>query len=188
MSELNSGLNSDLYEETVTSQIHFQGQILNVRVDQVKLPDGNTTKREVVEHSGGVTIIPVTDAGEIILVKQYRKAADQVLLELPAGKLEPEEDPETCAGRELEEETGYRAGKLEKLFSFYTTPGYSDEILHLYLAGELVKSVTSMDDGEFIEIKKIKMEEIDKYINQGKIKDAKTIIGLQFLKAGNDYE
>lgn len=183
-----SELNIELDEKTIASKMHFQGKILNVRVDTVKLPDGKTADREIVEHSGGVTIIPVTDGGEIILVKQFRKAADQVLLELPAGKLEPGEEPENCADRELEEETGYRAQKLEKLFSFYTTPGYSDEILHLYLADELVESSTSLDDGEFIEIKKIKEDEIDSYINQGKIKDAKTIIGLQLLQAGNCYE
>jgi len=170
-------------EETISTENVYQGRILNLRVDKIKLPDNKKSMREIVEHSGGVTIIPVTDSGEILLVKQYRKAVEEVLYEIPAGKLESGEDPVHCAERELEEETGYRPGEIKKLYSFYTSPGYSDEIIHLYIARELKYIGQNFDNDEFIVVEKIKKEEIMELINRGHIKDSKTIIGLlQFLR------
>ncbi len=170
-------------EETISTETIYQGKILNLRRDKIKLPDSRESVREIIEHSGGVTIIPVTDSGKILLVKQYRKAVEDVLYEIPAGKLESGEEPIKCAERELEEETGYRTGKIKKLYSFYTSPGYSDEIIHLYIARELNFIAQNPDKDEFIVVEEINKEEIMELINNGKIKDSKTIIGLlQFLR------
>ena len=167
-------------EKTLYSNTVFQGNILNVRVDQVKLPDENESTREIVEHSGGVTILPVTKNEEIIMVKQYRKPAEQVLLELPAGTLETAEIPEKCAQRELIEETGYKTDNMKKLFSFYTSPGYSDELLHLF-AGEVYKyQEQDLDEGEFVEVVIINKSDIMDLISSNKIQDGKTIMGLLY--------
>ena len=165
-------------EKTLTSKTEFRGNILNVRVDQVKLPDGNRSSREIVEHSGGVTVLPVTKEKEIIMVKQFRKPTGEVLLELPAGKLESEEKPKKCAERELLEETGFKADKMVKVLSFYTSPGYSNELLHLY-TGEVSKvKKQNLDQGEFLEVKIIKSSKARKLINSGKIRDGKSLVGL----------
>ncbi len=165
-------------EKTLTSKTEFRGNILNVRVDQVKLPDGNRSSREIVEHSGGVTVLPVTKEKEIIMVKQFRKPTGEVLLELPAGKLESGEKPKKCAERELLEETGFKADKMVKVLSFYTSPGYSNELLHLY-TGEVSKvKKQNLDQGEFLEVKIIKSSKARKLINSGKIRDGKSLVGL----------
>ena len=165
-------------EKTLTSKTEFRGNILNVRVDQVKLPDGNQSSREIVEHSGGVTVLPVTKEKEIIMVKQFRKPTGEVLLELPAGKLESGEKPKKCAERELLEETGFKADKMVKVLSFYTSPGYSNELLHLY-TGEVSKvKKQNLDQGEFLEVKIIKSSKARKLINSGKIRDGKSLVGL----------
>lgn len=175
-----------LFEDTIYSEIIYQGKILNLKKYKVKLPDGSNSMREIVEHSGGVSIVPITEQNEIIMVKQYRKAPEEILLELPAGKLEPDEKPEVCAKRELLEETGYKVENMKKLFSFYTTPGYSNELLHLF-QGKVTKfKKKELDADEFIEITKIKPAEIMNLIFQGKIKDSKTIIGLLYILRG-DY-
>ena len=167
-------------EQTLHSDTFFQGNILNIRVDQVKLPDGNTSSREIVEHAGGVTILPVTKKDEIIMVKQFRKPAEQVLLELPAGTLEVDEIPAKCAQRELIEETGYKTDNIKKLFSFYTSPGYSDELLHLF-AGKVYKyQDQNLDEGEFVEVVLIDKSNIMDLIAANKIKDGKTIMGLLY--------
>ncbi len=173
-------------EETITSKTVFKGNILNLKVKKVKLPDNSQGSREIIEHSGGATIIPVTTDNNIIMVKQYRKAPEEILLELPAGKLEKGESPLECVKRELEEETGYRAHNIKKLFSFYTSPGYSNEILHLFIGEQLEFTSRNPDPGEFIERIIIKPEEIMDLIFDGKIKDSKTIIGLLYFLRG-DY-
>ena len=170
-------------EKTITSENIYKGKILNLRVDEIELPDGRNSVREIVEHSGGVTIIAITDDNEILLVKQYRKPAEDVLLEIPAGKLEDGEVPLSCAKRELVEETGYQTNEINKLFSFYTSPGYSNEIIHIFIARGLTFIGQNPDNDEFIEVVKIKKQEIMELINNGKIKDSKTIIGLlRFLR------
>jgi len=168
-------------ETTIDSREIYNGKVIKVRVDQVELANGRKASREIVEHSGGVVIIPVNDNGEILLVEQYRKPLDKSLLELPAGKLEPGEKPLFCARRELIEETGYEAGKMEYLFSFYTTPGFSDEMLYLFLATDLRKTEPAPDEDEIIKNHQIKEGDIPEYIRQGKIKDGKTILGLLAL-------
>ncbi len=175
-------------ENTINSKEIFNGKIIKVRVDQVELANGRKATREIVEHSGGVVIIPVNDEGEILLVEQFRKPLDQTLLELPAGKLEPGEEPRKCASRELREETGYEAGQLKYLFSFYTTPGFSNEILHLFLASDLKKVGMAPDEDEIIRNHQIKKSYIFEYIRQGKIKDGKTVLGLLSLLGRDLYE
>jgi ADP-ribose pyrophosphatase len=165
-------------EQILNSKYIYKGAILNLRKDKVKLYDEHETYREVVEHSGGVAVIPVTDQGQILMVKQYRIAVDETVLELPAGKLEENEDVLKCAARELEEETGFRPDDIKKLFHFYTTPGYSSEKLHLFIANGLKHHGQNLDQGEYIEIVKLSKEEIIPKILNGEIKDSKTIIGL----------
>src|SRR6056297_1918369 len=163
-------------EEIIESNYIYKGAILNLRKDKVKLFNEHKTNREVVEHSGGVSIIPITKEGKILLVKQYRIAVDETLLELPAGKLEENEDVKLCALRELEEETGYRPEMIEKLFHFYTTPGYSSENLHLFIAKGLKHYGQNLDLGEFIDLVEIEKKDIIPKILAGEIKDSKTII------------
>ncbi|MCK8816605.1 NUDIX hydrolase [Natroniella sulfidigena] len=170
----------DLTEKTISSEQIYQGQIINLKVDQVQLPNGNNSTREIVEHSGGVTVIPY-QAGKVTLVEQFRKPAEKVLLELPAGKLEAGEDLELCALRELKEETGYQANSLQKLTSFYSSPGFTDEMIHLFLATDLKQYEQQPDPEEFIELRQIKVEQVAKMLAEGEFEDAKTIIGLQYL-------
>jgi ADP-ribose pyrophosphatase len=165
-------------EEIIESKYIYKGAILNLRKDKVKLFNDHKTNREVVEHNGGVSIVPITQEGKILLVKQYRIAVDETLLELPAGKLEEDEDVKLCALRELEEETGYRPEMIEKLFHFYTTPGYSSENLHLFIAKGLKHFGQNLDLGEFIDLVEIDKKDIIPKILSGEIKDSKTIIGL----------
>lgn len=165
-------------EKILNSNYIYNGAILNLRKDKVKLYNKHETYREVVEHEGGVAIIPVTKDNKILLVKQYRIAVDETILELPAGKLEENEEAKICAERELEEETGYRAQEIKKLFHFYTTPGYSSEKLHIFLAEGLEHYGQNLDLGEYIELVELNKEDIIPQIISGKIKDSKTIIGL----------
>lgn len=165
-------------EKILNTSYIYQGAILNLRKDKVKLYNDHETFREVVEHSGGVVIIPVTEDGKILMVKQYRIAVDEIILELPAGKLEDNEDAKECAARELEEETGFRPQEIKELFRFYTSPGYSSEKLHLFIAAGLKHYGQNLDLGEYIEIVKLDKTEIIPNILNGKIKDSKTIIGL----------
>ncbi|MFW6381065.1 MAG: NUDIX hydrolase [Bacillota bacterium] len=176
----------DLDERTVATETIYQGNILTLRKDRVKLPDGNFSQREIVEHSGGVAILAVTPENRVVMVEQYRKPAETTLLEVPAGKLEPDESPENSALRELREETGYRAGDLKKLVSFYTSPGYSDEVLHLYQATDLQQVGRRPDPGEFLRVKELKAEQISAFMKNGRIGDSKTVIALLwFLRGGS---
>ncbi len=175
----------DQQEKTINSKKIFQGKILNVRVDQVKVPNGNKAEREIVEHPGGVCIIATTNTNKILLVEQFRKPIEGNLLELPAGKLEIDEDPLECAKRELIEETGYKAGLIEHLFTFYTSPGYSDESIHLYGASNLEEVGLNPDEDEIIINHMIDKKEIIEMINTEKIKDSKTIVGLLYYLAGD---
>lgn len=177
----------DLEENTIESKEIYAGEIIKVRYDLVQLPDGKRSGREIVEHSGGVTVIAVKDDGNILLVEQYRKPAEESLLELPAGKLEKGEEPIACARRELMEETGFAAGRMDYLFSFYTTPGFCNEVLHLFLATDLREVGGQTDEDENIILHQIGKEEILDMIKSGKIKDSKTIIGLLYYLNGDCY-
>src|SRR5690625_5071332 len=125
------------YEKTIATKPIFNGNIIDVQVDKVELPDGKTSTREIVKHPGAVAVIPVTNDGKIIFVEQYRKPLERSLIEIPAGKIEENEAPDVTAVRELEEETGYTTDALEHITSFYTSPGFADEIIHLYYTDKL---------------------------------------------------
>lgn len=168
-------------EKTLESKTVYKGRIINLRLDSVVLENGNTALREVVEHPGAVGIVALKENGDIVMVKQYRKAADQVLLELPAGKLEPGEDPADCAARELTEETGYIAGDLRYLVSFYTSPGFSNEVMHMFLATGLREGENDPDDDEMVETVEISPDRAMDMILEGEIKDGKTIAGILLL-------
>lgn len=165
-------------EKTMKSERIYEGRIINLRVDTVELPNKKYSKREIVEHPGAVGIIAITKDDEVILVKQYRKPIEDTLLEIPAGKLEPKEDPQECAIRELEEETGFATDNVEKISEFYTTPGFSNEVMHIYIAKDLKEGTVNLDDDENIQIIKLPIDEVLYKIKTGEIKDAKTIIAI----------
>lgn len=171
----------DFTEKTISVSDKYSGRIIYVHVDKVRLPDGSTSTREVVEHSGGVTVIPVDENGDVYCVRQYRYAFGEEVLETPAGKLEKGEDPFECAQRELSEETGFSAENWIYLGSFYPSPGYCKEILHAYLATGLKKGEAHLDEGEFLTVEKHSLSELCEMAMQGDIYDAKTIIAV--LKA-----
>ncbi|MMZ62393.1 ADP-ribose pyrophosphatase [compost metagenome] len=164
-----------LSEKTISTEPVFTGSVISLQVDTVELPDGSTGTREVVKHPGAVAVVAIKD-GRLLLVDQFRQAMGRCELEIPAGKLERGEDPKEAAQRELQEETGYTCGKITHLHSFYTSPGFADEIIHLYLAEELSAGEMALDDDEFIEVYEATMEETLRYINEGRIADAKTIL------------
>ncbi len=165
-------------EKKAAGEWLYRGKILDLKLDLVVLPNGRQTEREVVVHPGAVAVVAVNNKKRILLLKQFRYAVGQVLWELPAGKLEQGEDPLACAKRELAEETGYGAGKWEHLSTFYTSPGFCSEIMFLYLASDLSKDGRQADEDEFIEVRQIPLGQALKWIQGGKIKDAKTIAGI----------
>lgn len=171
-------------EKTIDTTEIYKGKVINLQIDDVVLPDGKTAKREIVKHPGAVAVIALTQDNKIIMVEQYRKALERSLLEIPAGKLEPGELPELTAARELEEETGYAAGKLNHLISFYTSPGFADEIIHLYEASDLRKleNPVSGDEDEFVELYELTIEEAVKLVKDKKIYDAKTAYAVLYLQ------
>ncbi|KPJ62917.1 MAG: hypothetical protein AMS15_02290 [Planctomycetes bacterium DG_23] len=161
-------------------QYVYKGKLLNLKAVEVILPSGRKATREVVEHPGAVAIVPLTSPDRVVLVRQFRYGPNRTLLEIPAGTLEPGEDPLSCARRELAEETGFGPGKLQKVGEFYTSPGILNEIIHLFVATEL-KSICAPkngDEDEKIEIVELNLDEALNMIKSGRIVDAKTIIGL----------
>lgn len=175
---------SRLEEKTIKTEHIFTGKVISLQVDDVELPDGKTAKREIVKHPGAVAVIAVTADNKIVMVEQFRKALERNLVEIPAGKLEKGEDPLSCAARELEEETGYVSETLELVNSFYVSPGFADEIVHVYEARHLSKkeNPAEQDEDEFINLLELSLEEAEQYIQQQKIYDAKTIFAVQYLK------
>jgi len=167
----------DLRERTINTKRIYDGRIVSLRVDTVELPDGKTSEREIVEHRGAVAIVPLTDSGEVIMVRQFRQAAGEVLIEIPAGTLGEGEDPEDCARRELVEETGFGARNMTRLFGSYLSPGYSNEMLHTYLATGLSQEQAEQDEDEFVEVVRVRLDDIMDMIRRGEIKDAKSICG-----------
>jgi len=167
-----------LREELVESHIIYRGRVVTLRIDTVRLPSGRTARREIVEHRGAVAIVPLLNNDTVLLIRQYRQAVGETLLEIPAGTLEPDEPPDQCARRELEEETGYTARQLRKLFSQYLAPGYSQEVLHVYLAEDLAPTAQQLDEDELVELVPTPLQEVETMILEGRIKDSKTIAGL----------
>jgi ADP-ribose pyrophosphatase len=171
----------DLVEETLTSSYLYRGKIVNVRQDRVRLPGGGITFREIVEHPGAVAVLAVDGRGGVVMVRQFRQAAGAVLLEVPAGKLAPGEDPLQCARRELAEETGLQAEHWEQLTWFYVSPGFCEERIYLYLARGLSKAgPAAADEDENVAVEIVPAGEARRLAAGGGIRDAKTLIALQF--------
>ena len=165
-------------EKTLSSRLVYDGRAVKLRVDTVRTAEGRETTREIVEHSDCVAIVTLDADNNVLLVNQFRKPAEQELLEIPAGGIDPGEDPEAAVRRELREETGYLPRKIERLGGFYSAPGYCSEYLHLYLATDLVSSPLRAEDTEGIELVRVPIAEIPGLIASGKICDAKSIAGL----------
>lgn len=164
--------------ELIESKRIFEGAVFAVDRDQLREPGGQEIVREVVRHAGGAGGLPVFADGRVALVKQYRHPAGKELLEIPAGKLEMGEQPEECAAREIEQEIGFRPGRMEPLAEFYSTPGFCSERLYVYLATELVGSAQALDHDEFVEIVYLPLAEAVELARRGAIEDSKTIIAL----------
>lgn len=161
-------------EVTVESTDIFKGKVISLQVDTVTLPDGSTATREIVRHPGAVAVLAIHDC-KMIVVDQYRKPLGRSQIEIPAGKLDPGEEPETAARRELAEETGYKAEHLVHLSSVYTSPGFADEIIHIYAADHLTPGEMHTDEDEFLEVLEITLEEAFEAMRDGRISDAKTV-------------
>lgn len=164
----------NLCEKTLSQEYKFKGRIINLRVDNAELPNGQTATREVIEHPGGVCIAALSDNDELYVVRQFRYPYGEVVTELPAGKREIGEDPELCGRRELTEETGMIAKKFVSMGELYPTPGYCGETIYLYLATELEKGEMHPDEDEFLEVEKIPLNTLVEMVLSGEIKDAKT--------------
>lgn len=173
----------DYEEKTTGVREIYNGRIIKVREEDVTLPNGRAAKRELIAHPGGAGMVAVDENGNVLMVEQYRIAARSMMLEIPAGKLEYGEDPKTCAEREITEETGYEAGKVVFLGDYYATPGYCEEVLHLYLGTELTWQGQNLDEGEFLNVKKYPLDEVYKMVMDNKIIDAKTAIAILKAKA-----
>jgi ADP-ribose pyrophosphatase len=167
-----------LREELVSSRHIYEGRIVNLRVDTVRLPGGRTTDREIVEHRGSVAIVALDEKGDVLLVNQFRAAVGRALLEIPAGILEAGEEAEVCALRELREETGYVARLIEELYAFHTSPGFSNEWIRLYLATNLEPTSQDVESDENIEVVRLPLDKATELIDLGEICDGKTILGL----------
>lgn len=171
----------ELMEKTVESQVLFSGKIITVRLDKARLPNGRLAAREVVEHPGGVAVFAMDDQGQVALVRQYRYPMGEETLELPAGKLEPGEDPRDSGLRELAEETGLVPGTFEDMGCLYSSPGILAERIYLYFAKDLTQGPTHPDDGEFVETVWLPYQDLVDKARRGEIKDGKTLVGI--LKA-----
>ena len=171
----------DMSEKTLASEVLFEGKIITLRRDTVLLPNGKEATRGVVEHPGGVAIVPVDDAGNVLMVRQYRRPFDRLVLELPAGKLNYGEDHRACGIRELEEETGMKAKQFTYMGAFYPTPGFCQEIIHLYLATGLYAGTVHLDEDEFLEVERYPFADVVEMVMRGELQDAKSAIGI--LKA-----
>lgn len=166
-------------QETIRStQRAFDGRLIKVDVHDVELPDGSTSKREVVQHPGAVAVLALDEQNQVLLVRQFRTAAGRVLAEIPAGTLEPGEAPLLCAEREMQEETGYKPGKLQPIGGFFVAPGYTTEYIHLFIATELSESRLNADADEFIAVERVTYSEALAMIERAEIVDGKSIIAL----------
>ena len=172
----------DLTERTIESKTMFQGRIITVLLDTAGLPDGGTAQREVVLHPGGVAILALDEADNVALVRQYRYPIGQLLLELPAGKLDAGEDHLPAAKRELSEETGLEAGELTYLGHIYASPGFCDEALHMYLARDLTRARQHLDEDEFLDVVTMPFAELADRVMDGTIADAKTVATVLKVK------
>lgn len=171
-------------EITISSRRVYDGRVVSLRVDTVRLAGGRTARREIVEHRGAVALVALDPDGNVLLVRQYRKPVERALLEIPAGTLDAGEDPTDCARRELTEETGYSPGRLTPVVGFYSAPGFCTEYLHVFLATDLSPSAAVPDADEEIEVIRLPLDECLRLVREGEIRDAKSIVGLLALAAG----
>lgn len=168
--------------ELIRSEILLEGRAFKVRRDYLKTPDGRETKLEIVDHGGSVVLVPVDDRGNLLFVRQYRHPARADLLELPAGTRNAEEPYEECAAREIREETGMEAGKLQKLGDFYLVPGYSTEFMAVFLATQLKENPLQADDDEFLQVERIPIKKALEMVSRCEIQDAKSLAGLALAR------
>lgn len=162
----------------LASRTVYRGKVLSLDMDEVEEPGGVHTTREVVRHSGSVALVAVQDDGRIVLVRQYRYPVDDSLWELPAGRIDAGESPEQAAQRELQEEIGFRAGDLDKIAFFYTTPGFCDEAMHVFRATRLVASAAKGDEDERIEVRAFALADLEAMIDGGEVREGKTLVAL----------
>lgn len=175
-------MDTHLKETRIDSQIVYDGDFLKVQRDTVRLPDGRPTVREYIKHPGAVVILPLFDDGTVLLERQFRYPLDRVFIELPAGKIDPNEDPLACAKRELQEETGYTATDWKFVCTIHNAIAYSDEHLDLFLARGLTAGESRLDDGEFLETITASVADMLEWVRVGKITDVKTVIGAFWLE------
>jgi ADP-ribose pyrophosphatase len=173
----------DRSERLIDGKRVYSGRTLNIDLDRVLLPNGNTADLEVIRHPGASAVVPVLEDGQVVLIHQFRYAAGDFIYEIPAGKLDPGENPIDCARRELAEETGYQARSLSPLLSFLTTPGFCDEEIHIFLARELSAGKQDLEMNEVLEVRHFPISRALEMIREGTIKDGKTIIGLYAASA-----
>lgn len=172
-------VDTDFRETKIEGKRLFEGRILTLEVDRVSLPGGGESEREVIRHPGAAVMVPVTEAGEVLFVRQFRYATGELLLELPAGKLDPGEDPADCAARETAEETGYRPQTVEKMGEFYTAPGFCDELIRAFLVTDLVPAPEAeADDDELVEVVPLAVDGYTEMAARGEIRDAKTLAAM----------
>ena len=171
-------------EKTIHSESIFKGKVISLKVDDVKLPNGETGKREIINHPGAVAVIAITEDNKILFVEQYRKALERSIIEIPAGKMEKGEEPIVTARRELEEETGYTSEDFRFVQAFATSPGFADEVIHIYVAEKLKKLdiPVDLDEDEFVELMEVTLEEAEAMVADGKIYDAKTAFAVLWVK------
>jgi len=165
-------------ESASASREIYRGRVVHLFVDTVTLPNGHTTTLEMIRHPGAAAVVPFLDPATILLVRQFRHAAGGYLLEIPAGKLDPGEAPERCAARETEEETAHRAGRLERLGAILTTPGFTDEIIHLFAGFDLVRTQSALEADEDLTVVTLPFAEALARVESGEIQDAKTMSAL----------
>lgn len=165
-------------EKTIHTQSIFSGQVISLQVDTVELPNGKTASREIVKHPGAVAILAIGEDGRIPVVHQYRAACEELLIEIPAGKLEPGEPLLEAAKRELAEETGYQAAEWRKLISVFTSPGFANEIIHVFVAKGLTVGEQQLDEDEFIQLEHISKQQARQLLAEGRIRDSKTACAL----------
>jgi len=168
--------------EFISSEILLQGRVFKIRRDTLKTPDGRETKYEIIEHGGSVVIVPVDREGNVLFVRQYRHAAGADLLELPAGTRDGNEPYEECAAREIREETGMEAGKLQRVGDFYLAPGYSSEFMAVFLATNLEHNPLKADEDEFLQVEKYPVKDVDDMFQRGEAPDAKSLAAWLLAK------
>lgn len=176
---------SDLRETAISKSIVHKGSFLELHWDEVRLPNGKASKREYLLHPGAAAAVPILDDGRIVLVRQFRYPTGRALLEIPAGKLDEGEDPATCIRRELSEEIGYQPGELIPLTSIWTTPGFTNEVIHLFLAKRLRAEPLNPDPDEFLETVVMTKAEVLKHLDTAEIVDAKTALAFAYLERRN---